>query len=460
MGTAHAAIYARISQDSTGEAAGVARQLDACRKQAGPGAAEYVDNDCSAFSGARRPQFERLLTDVQAGRISEIHVWATDRLYRRLSDLERLVEALADVPVVAVKSGRVDLSTADGRLNARLLGSVAQHSSEKSGERIGAARAQAREQGRYATAVRPFGWDKVGGQWQMIPAEAEAVKAAYRDVLAGRSLRSIAAEWRAAGFIGTRGGTITSPQVRSALMSGRQAGIITYKGEPTPHEIADGLALVDRETWLQVRAVLSDPKRRMNPGRPAHTLLSGIVTCGKCGARMHSTTITAHATKKTRRMYVCIPGNKHLSRALEDVDGPILALVARRVAQQADALADRATVAEDGSATVAQLEARLADLAELARQGLLAPADYAAVATGLRADIDAARAATVPTTEAAGLGMLEGVQDVEAEIRRLVDTDPDAARGIIRRMFASITVLPGGRGRKPTPADLAYEWAA
>ncbi len=32
-------------------------------------------------------------------------VWATDRLYRRMTDLERLVEDLGPVPVLAVKSG-------------------------------------------------------------------------------------------------------------------------------------------------------------------------------------------------------------------------------------------------------------------------------------------------------------------------------------------------------------------
>jgi DNA invertase Pin-like site-specific DNA recombinase len=56
-----AAIYARISLDKVGEAAGVGRQIDACRQLAeveGWSIDEVlVDNDLSAYSGACRPEF-------------------------------------------------------------------------------------------------------------------------------------------------------------------------------------------------------------------------------------------------------------------------------------------------------------------------------------------------------------------------------------------------------------------
>lgn len=59
------AIYARISLDKVGEAAGVGLQIDACRHLAeleGWSVDEVlVDNDLSAYSGACRPEYERLL---------------------------------------------------------------------------------------------------------------------------------------------------------------------------------------------------------------------------------------------------------------------------------------------------------------------------------------------------------------------------------------------------------------
>jgi site-specific DNA recombinase len=56
-----AAIYARISSDTDGTRAGVDRQLADCHTLATSlgwsVAQEYVDNDISAYSGKRRPEY-------------------------------------------------------------------------------------------------------------------------------------------------------------------------------------------------------------------------------------------------------------------------------------------------------------------------------------------------------------------------------------------------------------------
>ena len=61
------AIYARLSLDRDATGLGVARQEEECREYAavrGWVVGEvYVDNDISATSGKRRPEFERLLAD-------------------------------------------------------------------------------------------------------------------------------------------------------------------------------------------------------------------------------------------------------------------------------------------------------------------------------------------------------------------------------------------------------------
>lgn len=63
-----AAIYARISSDPMGTRLGVERQLEDSRKLAHARgwtvAEEYVDNDVSAYSGAERPAYQRMLADI------------------------------------------------------------------------------------------------------------------------------------------------------------------------------------------------------------------------------------------------------------------------------------------------------------------------------------------------------------------------------------------------------------
>ena len=79
-------VYCRISQDSDGLGLGVARQEMDCRELVnGHGWSvhdTYVDNDQSAFTGKRRPSYERLLADLTAGEIDAVVVWHQDRLTR------------------------------------------------------------------------------------------------------------------------------------------------------------------------------------------------------------------------------------------------------------------------------------------------------------------------------------------------------------------------------------------
>ena len=109
------AIYARISQDRTGEELGVKRQLQDCQAEAERRgwtvAQEYVDDDISAYSGKQRPEYERMLRDIAEGRRDGVIVWHMDRLHRRPVELERFVEVCtrAGVRDVVTLSGDVEL---------------------------------------------------------------------------------------------------------------------------------------------------------------------------------------------------------------------------------------------------------------------------------------------------------------------------------------------------------------
>jgi hypothetical protein len=129
-----AAIYARISLDKVREATGVRRQIDACRQLAdleGWSVDEVlIDHDLSAYSGACRPEYERLLDLVHRREIDVIVAYHHDRLYRRLADLVELTKVVA--------AGHVDLNTASGRFTAQVLGAAAEHESARTGERVSA----------------------------------------------------------------------------------------------------------------------------------------------------------------------------------------------------------------------------------------------------------------------------------------------------------------------------------
>src|SRR5690606_3784527 len=135
-GMGRVGIYARISLDRR-DGEGVARQLADCRELAKSRGwtdlVEYVDNDISAFRAKRRPEYERLLEDLHARRLSAVVAYPPARIYRKPADLEAFIDAVqaAGAEVATVRAGDVDLSTASGRMVARILGSVSRHESER-----------------------------------------------------------------------------------------------------------------------------------------------------------------------------------------------------------------------------------------------------------------------------------------------------------------------------------------
>src|SRR5207244_1116184 len=108
------------------------------------------------------PGFEAMLTAARAGEFSTIIAWHVDRITRNPRELERLIDVLekADVTVLTVTAGALDLSTASGRMQARVVGAVARHESEQKSERLRAKAAQLASAGKLSGGGwRPYGFN-------------------------------------------------------------------------------------------------------------------------------------------------------------------------------------------------------------------------------------------------------------------------------------------------------------
>ncbi|MCH8992263.1 MAG: recombinase family protein [Acidobacteria bacterium] len=262
---AAAAIYCRISLDKTGERLGVARQEALCRKLAAdkgwPVAEVYVDGSTSAYNGAVRPAYRRMIDDLEAGRRDAVICVDLDRLTRRLVELEEFI-LLADRLGIGLAnvSGDTDLSSVDGRLTARIMGAVARQESERKGERVAREAEQAARRGIPRGSRRPFGWED--DKTTIRPAEADLIREAARRVGAGETVASVARDWNQRG--------IASPQkarygwsattLAGVLRNPRLAGLRAYKGEI----VAEGQwePILDRAQWETLAARTAVGMRR------------------------------------------------------------------------------------------------------------------------------------------------------------------------------------------------------
>ncbi|HEY0638363.1 MAG TPA: recombinase family protein [Pseudonocardiaceae bacterium] len=322
-------IYVRISRDRVGAGLGVERQERDCRDLASSIGGDvidvYVDNDLSASTGKPRPEYERLLRDIESGHINSVVAWHSDRLHRRPDELERYIQVCDPlaVPTRTVKAGELDLSTASGRMVARIIGAVARHETEQKSERLRRQRAQGRAAGRWHGGRRPFGYLADGVTPE--PEEKAAVAKATELVLGGASLRSIARAWNEEGLTTTAGGQWTHIGLRAMLLRPRNAGLIgNLSGTSGP---AVWEPLVDVETWHALCAHLRDVGRRSydasGQGRQRKLLGSFLFRCGMpaCGEYLMS---GGHGARGQTR-YRC---RNHGRRASDPVDEYVRLVIA------------------------------------------------------------------------------------------------------------------------------------
>ncbi|MQA05300.1 MAG: recombinase family protein [Streptosporangiales bacterium] len=341
-----ATIYCRISKDRAGAGLGVERQEADCRDLAArlgwDVVAVFVDNDISAYSGQRRPQYELMLRAVRDGEIAAILAWHPDRLHRRALELEEFVTVAEThgTQVQTVSAGTVDLSTASGRMVARMLGAAAQHEVDHARERMRRAKSQAAADGRYRGGPRPFGFDADGVTIR--EDEAQVIREATTAVLAGRSLAAVARDLGDRGVKTSVGKPWTYQRLRDVLIRPRNAGLINH-GRPDRPDYRPGYfagfeivgkaswqPIVDEDTWRAVHALLLDPSRRVHTSTEPRWLGSNTYECGRPGCHALMRTTSSGGSQGRRYHYRCAEQN-HLSVAAPKTDEYVREVVAELV---------------------------------------------------------------------------------------------------------------------------------
>jgi site-specific DNA recombinase len=437
------AIYCRISRDKVGAGLGVERQETDARELATrlglTVAGVYCDNDLSAYSGKPRPEYLRMLADIEAGRIGTVLAWHTDRLHRSPTELEAYIATCErhGVPTHTVKAGPLDLATPSGRLVARQLGAVARYEVEHAIERQQAAKQQAAVAGKWGGGRRPFGFEPDGVTVR--ESEARVIAEATDAILLGSSLRSQARLLNERG-IGTTTGLAWRPDtLRNVLKRPRNAGLREHRGDILGK--AEWPAVVAEEKWRAVRALLTDPARRTNGGAQPRWLLSGIARCGVCGEVVNVTLL--ESTRNSVPSYTCKAG-KHVVRNAAELERHVCAAIVARL-RRPDAI-ELLRPARPGvdlaglRAEEAELQRRKDELAgnlELDERSLVLRA--AALQKRIE-EIQAARA------DAARGSVFAGVVDAPDVEKAWAGLDFDRRRTLIDALI-SITVLRTGKGR-------------
>jgi site-specific DNA recombinase len=460
-----AAIYTRISKDREGAGLGVKRQRADCQELADRLGWTVIkplfsDDDVSAYSGRHRPGYEALCAALEGGRAQAVIAWHTDRLHRRPIELEAFIELCErkGIEVATVRAGDLDLSTASGKMVARMLGAAARHEVEHMVERQKRAKKQAALDGRFRGIRRAFGYEADGMTARTD--EAAAIREACDAVAAGVSLRRIAADWNTAGLRTSLGGNkFTSREVRKILLRPRNAGYSLHEEQ----RVATGQweAIVDADTFASVEAILRAPDRTTSNGSERKYQGTGVYRCGKCSAAM---VIGMHNKTRSqwRRTYIC-SASKHLGRDAEHLDDYVDELVIGRLSRPDAAIVLGEPAGADIGALPGQregLRARLDELSALFADGSIDGPQLKRGTAELRAKLDNIDAQLAAARSASAVTDLILAGD---DLRATWQASPPGVRGKIIDLLMTVTVLPAPRGRRPgggyfDPESVRVDW--
>lgn len=456
-----AAVYCRISRDPEGVKAGVTRQEEDARALAEREGLEvtrvYTDNDTGASSLSRkpRPEYAAMMAAARTGEFDTIVAYSNSRLTRRLRELEDLLELHEKhgVSIRTVVSGSDDLSTADGRMTARIKASVDAAEAERSGERIRRAHLQRAQAGTVHHGSRAFGWQD--DKSTLDPVEADLIRKAAADILDGVGLRAIVREWNDKGIRTARGNDWDHRALRQMLKGPRLAGWRVHQGEVA----RDATGAPVRGVWEPIltpehheRVVAALMGRAGAGGRRGsrHYLISGLARCGGCGARMYG------AATPYGHNYGC-EGKRDGKRVTINgvmTDEAVRSVVVARLREAGDLAHVPPVAAFAGDSRLSRIPEQIGELMGAYNEGDLSAAVVFPQVSALESEqTTLERERSVWAAENVRVG------PSTADPMAFDGLDVDRQRAVCESLMEAIIIKPAtARGARWTPDRITYVW--
>jgi len=276
---------------------------------------EYDDGGLSGGT-LERPALQRLMKDIEAGRIDIVVVYKVDRLSRSLLDFAKLVEAFdrTNVSFVSVTQS-FNTTNSMGRLTLNMLLSFAQFEREVTAERIRDKIAASKARGMWMGGNPPLGYKPDGRTLAIVEEHAEIVRRIFAYYLDLGNVRLVVGELSREGIIApertattgrmTGGRPFTRGQIYKLLSNPIYISEIHHKGQvyTGKHD-----AIIDRVTWDSVQQMLAANLQGERSGGRAQ---SPSLLAGRIFDRHGEPLVAVHACKgKVRYRY-------YVSRSLQ-----------------------------------------------------------------------------------------------------------------------------------------------
>lgn len=242
----------------------------------------YTDAGISARKpAAKRPELQRLLRDVQKGKVDLIAFTKLDRWFRNVSEYYK-VQDILETHKVAWRTIHedYDTSTSSGRLKVNIMLSVAEDEADRTSERIKAVFDSKRAKNELLGGVALYGYRWQDGKLVVVEKESEIVRWMFDQYISLRSRRAVAIALR------EQYGVVRTVTGVTLMLSNTK-----YIGQ---EDGKDGVCppIVDRNTFALAQQISRQRSQRNSSATSNRVyLFTGIVSCAECGRRLCGRTI-------------------------------------------------------------------------------------------------------------------------------------------------------------------------
>lgn len=301
------AAYARVSKDTERLMHSVSEQISyySTLIQKNPEwdyAGVYADCGITGTLTSMRDEFQRMLSDCEAGKIDIILTKSISRFARNTVDLLETVRHLKSIGVeVRFEKENINSFSEDGELMLSLLASFAQEESLSISENCKwgvRKRFQSGEIGAANKHILGYRYDDEQKKYIIIPEEAVIVRRMFSLYLEGKSLQAICDDLNDAGYRTINGCLFQEASLALLIKNEIYAGDLrrqkSYMADPLkktkvknrgelPQYYMEDCheAIIDRETYAKVKAEIDRRTSLLNPTY----CFSKRIRCGTCGAQ-------------------------------------------------------------------------------------------------------------------------------------------------------------------------------
>lgn len=297
------AFYGRYSSTNQNEQS-IEGQLHVCEKYAKDNGleivAQYVDRAKSGKS-AKRPEFQRMITDSEKGLFDGVLVYKLDRFARNRFDSVVYKRKLRDNGVKVISATEIITDSPEGIVMESLLEGMDEYYSAELARKMRRGKQESFNKGKYPGATVPFGYKLVNRKLEIDESTAQTVVEIFKRYAGGEPTAKIADWLNANGFRNHAGAMFDRYSVARILKHKLYTGVCEYKGLDGIQECPE---IIDNDLFETVQRIFEERNSMSRKKRIDYNfILSGKLYCSECGKQLTVVNARKESNNKYRYHY-------------------------------------------------------------------------------------------------------------------------------------------------------------